>query len=165
MSEKRPLIVMPPVYEIPLGVWRWCRIEEVCWVASGVASLAGISFRPTAEDLVSNFAALIRPNVLPDDEGKKLFRFSPDGFSLGGTEVPTKELLPHVPFRLNIVGPYPNNMYVKEDWVADVLEAIRKGATSAVDYGDRILGFPPKESKKGLISLGGKKETIAILLP
>ena len=99
-ATKNPVMIMPPVYELSLGVWRWCKLREVLDVVPGVASLARIDFKPlTMEILVSRFVALVRPNRLPWPAGaetsdvlkKKLFRYSLCGNGISSREVPTAD--------------------------------------------------------------------------
>jgi len=75
-----PIVIMPRVYELPLSMWRWCKLVEVCSVVPGVALLAGNQFTLTPEDLVRNFAGLARPNRPPSKEKK--FRYSVGGKSI-----------------------------------------------------------------------------------
>jgi hypothetical protein len=156
-----PVAVTPPVYEIPINMWRWCKLEEVCAIVPGVAKLGENDFAPSPEELVSKFAALIRLNRLPDHMTseakerlkKKIFRYAtPDGKGLGGTEVPLiadgrdpNLAPPYAKFELDIGVPYPTGLFVPEGWVLDTLKLIRRGAVYAADYGkDGIAGFYPK---------------------
>jgi hypothetical protein len=175
---KHPVIVMPPVYELSLGIWQWCNLIEVCAVVPDLALLAriGIEFKPTPEELVSRFAALVRPNRLPwpasaeteDVLKKKLFRYSLAGNGISGREVPMEgsgKAPPYVPFNLNLGTPYPDDMFVPEGWVIDTLKAIRRGAIAAADFGDIRIGFPPRDSKKTLFIIEGKPGTMLVKMP
>ena len=173
--KKTPTVIMPPVYELSLGVWRWCKLREVCDVVPDVAELARIYFRPTQEELVSQFAALVRPNRLPWPAGfesvavlqKKLFRYSLCGNGVASREVPTQEgkSPPYVPFNLELGTPYPEEMFVPEGWVIDTLKAVRRGAAAAADFGDFKVGFPPRSSKRDLIVLEGKPGITILKIP
>jgi hypothetical protein len=140
-----PVVIMPPVYELPIGIWRWCKMNEVCEVVHGVARLGGNDFTLTSEELVRNFAALAKTiNASPE---KKFFRYSVDGKSLRATEIPMDQhhpaFPPYRPFVLDIGFPYPEEMFVPEGWVLDTFKAIRRGAKAAADFGDMKLGFKP----------------------
>lgn len=168
-------MIMPPVYELSLGVWRWCKLREVLDVVPGVASLARIDFKPlTMEILVSRFVALVRPNRLPWPAGaetsdvlkKKLFRYSLCGNGISSREVPTADgkAPPYVPFDLRLGTPYPDGMFVPEGWVIDILKAIRRGAIAAADLGDFTVGFPPPGTNREPVLLEGKMKTATILV-
>ncbi|HUC31515.1 MAG TPA: hypothetical protein VMR99_02385 [Candidatus Paceibacterota bacterium] len=148
---------MPPVYELMLGFWRWCKLSEICAVVPGVARIAGNDFAPSPEVLVQRFAALVRPNIIPphiegagkESKAKKIFRYSLTGGELYGPEVPLSEhgqsLPPYRPFALGVGTPYPNGLFVPEGWAIDTLKAIRLGAIAAADFGDVKIGFSPRE--------------------
>ena len=155
MHLDKPIIVMPAVYEIPLGLWRWCRLVEVCAVVPGVAALAGSEFEPSAEQLVTFFSALARRNSRQQTPAEKktnqltpkYFRYSQDGSDLRADLVPDN----HHPFnqdafRLDIPQPYPETLLVPEGWAIDTLKAIRQGAGAAMSQveGDEetIIGLP-----------------------
>lgn len=137
--------VMPPVYEIEFGQWRWCKLGEVCEVVWALREVTELNFTPTATELVSRFAALVRPNRLPKDvdgEKKKIFRYSRDGISFWGTEVPqTHPAPPYIPFKLDIEAPYPPDLFVPEGWAIDTLNAVRRGCVAAADFGKQRVGF------------------------
>jgi len=160
-----PIVIMPRVYELPLSMWRWCKLVEVCSVVPGVALLAGNQFTLTPEDLVRNFAGLARPNRPPSKEKK--FRYSVGGKSIMVTDVPTKQtdpgFPPHNPFTLGIGAPYPRELFVPEGWVIDVLKAIRKGAKAAADYGDTQIGYLP--DNKGMIRLDKRPGMVLLRQP
>ena len=61
-----PLIIKPPVYELTLNFWNWCKLTEICALVPGLARVAEVDFNPTPEELVSRFVALVRPNRIPD---------------------------------------------------------------------------------------------------
>lgn len=170
-----PLVVLPPVYELTFGFWRWCKLTEVCAVIPELSRIAETHFSPTPEELVSKFAALVRLNKIPDHikeenrekHKKKLFRFSENGTGFLATPVPLSgfEAPPYAPFELSIGTPYPPELFVPEEWAADTLMAIRKGAVSAVDFDGLLIGFPPRESRRDTIHLGGKHKTALIKIP
>jgi hypothetical protein len=131
-----PLVVMPPVYELPVRHLRWCKLEEVRQTAHGIAQAYGARYIFTLENLVEGFAQLIRPNKIGSKdelEGKKIFRYSEDGRNLCGTEVPTDRMKapPYQRFYLTSRPVYPENLYVPADWAADVLHAVRLGFRTA----------------------------------
>lgn len=157
--------VMPPVYEIELGMWRWCKLDEVCEVVRGLREVTDTDFKPTPEDLVSRFASLVRPNRLPEGsketEKKKIFRYSKDGVRFWGTEVSTAHPAPpYVPFQLDIGTPYPSGLFVPEGWALDTLKAVRQGAVAAADFGKFKLGFRAMKNGQRLtcITLEGNFE-------
>ncbi len=164
---RAPLVILPPVYELPSGFFRrWCKLTEVCMVAHQLATATGTGFMPTPAELVSRFAALVRPNRLPKGvpeekregmERKKIFRFSQDGTTFSGTEVPTThpEQPPYTHFALTIDVPYPATLFVTERWADETLSAIRSGAVAAADLGTVKFGFRPRGSRKSPIHLGG----------
>lgn len=171
--------VMPPVYELELGFWRWCKLKEICAIIPDIARIAEIDFAPTPEELVSRFAALVRFNRGPNFSlfenisqeerikmKKKIFRYSKDGTNLWGTEVPiTQPQPPYVPFQLDIETPYPKELFVPEGWVIDTLKAIRLGAVAAADFEERKVkvGFPPAKSDRNLITLEGSMGGVALV--
>ena|SRR3989338_2390681 len=150
-------------------------MKEICTAVPGIAKLAGNEFAPTPEELVDRFAALTRRNRLPKHLHKdgaefskiKIFRYSIDGISFSGTKVPYPEkgtnYPPYSHFELEVGTPYPENLFVTEEWALATLNAIRKGAIAAVDSEEMQLGFPPA-NKEGLIHLGGKNEHGIILV-
>jgi hypothetical protein len=155
LSEKS-IVVMPPVYEIKIGWWRWCKLQEVCAVVPNLALLAGVVFAPTPEELVSLFSGLVRPNRLPKEDTRKVkvFRYSRDGEGFWGTEVPKRQTRKaSTPFSLEIEKPYPIGLFVPEGWVIDTLKAIRIGIVEAADYGDYIVGWRLEGDKRGHIWL------------
>jgi hypothetical protein len=173
---KNPVVVVPPVYELPMNYWRWCKLKEVCEVVPQVANLSDIEFAPTPEQLVSNFAALVRPNHspvyppqdFPNSPKKKIFRYSLCGNGMCGKEVPTCEgTPPYHHFNFNFGTAYPEEMFVPEGWVMDTLKAIRKGAAAAADFGDFKVGFCPKGNKWGrdTILLEGNSESCLVRVP
>ena len=178
--EGSATVIMPPVYELYYGgfghFWRWCKMKEICAAVPGIAKRAGNEFTPTPEELVDRFAALTRRNRLPERLRKdgvefsntKIFRYSIDGISFSGTKVPCPEkgtdYPPYSHFELEAGMPYPENLFVTEEWALATLNAIRMGAIAAVDFGEIQLGFPPA-NKEGLVHLGGKKEGIAVRIP
>ncbi|MDE2001848.1 MAG: hypothetical protein KGI60_04780 [Patescibacteria group bacterium] len=168
---KTPLIVLPPVYELPFRMWRWCRLSEVCAAVPANARLAGMRFKPTPEELVSNFAELVRLNLVPDGikdtkhepEPVKVFRYSVDGEGMSGTYVPLDILknsrIVHThprpsPFQLDIPTPYPRRLFVRSDWALDTLAAIRRGATQIRHVSSLGLWGKPK----------GKRASFSIIL-
>ncbi len=166
LRDRTPVIVMAQVYELRSGLrWRWCRLRDVVDVVPGVARIVGVDYHPSPEELVHDFAALVRPNrppegVAADTFRKKIFRFSADGEGLQGTEVPVGyEGPPYKPFALSIEAPYPESLFVVEGWVIDTLKAIRRGAVHAASFvsheRDEVLytGSRPKGSDKNGIIL------------
>ncbi len=173
-SKIKPVIVQPPVYELPINFWRWCKLNEVCAIIPDLARLNEIEFAPTPEDLVSRFASLVRFNRIPDhipvekkeEFKKKMFRYSQDGNSFWGTEVPISgPMPPYVDFRLGIEYPYPKELFVPEGWVIDTLKAIRMGAVAAVDFDGIKIGFPPANSDRELVYLEGERGPALVRLP
>lgn len=173
---KHPVAVMPPVYELSLGVWRWCNLTEVCAVVPDLALLAHVDFKPTREELVSRFAALVRPNRLPWPAGvetaevlkKKIFRYSIAGNGISGREVPMEgsgQAPPYFHFNLKLGTPYPDGMFVPVGWVIDTLDAIRHGAVAVADFGDFRVGFPPCSSDKIPFFLEGKVGAMLVKTP
>lgn len=177
-----PLRVFPPVYEMHFNQFRWCRLTEVCELVPANARAAGVRFAPSAEELVSRFAALIKcnrkiENLTPAQNRKalkKIFRYSEDGSTLCGKEVPMSgnKMPPYGRFELDISTPYLNSLFVTEEWTSDTLRAIRLGAVAAVhflDHAQKIdvrLGFPPKENeRKGNVTLSGKTVGIVYKIP
>ncbi|MCX6703070.1 MAG: hypothetical protein NTV02_00030 [Candidatus Zambryskibacteria bacterium] len=158
---KLPVVVMPLSYELPLGFWKWCKISEVCAIVPNLAKLAQMrfEFNPTPEELISNFAALVRPNRLPYPAGvmnarKKIFRYSLSGNGFSGTEVPTGEdAPPNKKFEIFPSHCFPQDVFVPEGWVIDTLKAIRRGAISATDRGNYMIGFCPKGSAHASVIL------------
>ena len=66
----------------------------------------------------------------------KFFRYSTDGMSLSAIQLPiSRRGLPVrlSNFRLNVAEPYPEDLFVTEEWTRDVLEAILRGAHNAID--------------------------------
>jgi hypothetical protein len=177
MYRYNPTIIFPEAYWLPMGGrldWYWCKIGAICDIASHLALQTGIEFDPTPEELVSRFAALARLNRLPegvteDDIRRrpKIFRYSRDGHSLGGVEVPTQHphAPPYVPFELPIEKPYPRELFVQEDWARSTLSAIQLGAIAAAHFNRHKIGFPPRNSGKGLICLEGEREWMIVQLP
>ena len=175
----RCLMVMPPVYEIEFGQWRWCKLHEVCSVVAGLRKITETDFDPTPEELVSRFAALAKrngglkgPGVSEEDGArwmKKIFRYSRDGVNFWGTEVPTTYPVapPYVFFQLDLATPYPQELFVPEGWVIDTLKAVRLGAVAAADFDGRKIGFAPEKSYEPfrLIPLDGNNETILARMP
>ena len=167
--------MQPPVYELPIHFWRWCKLNEICAIIPDLARLNGIEFAPTPEDLVSRFAGLVRLNRIPDhipvekkeEFKKKIFRYSRDGNGFWGTEVPitNRKAPPYIDFRLDIEIPYPKELFVPEGWVIDTLKAIRLGAIAAVDFDGTKIGFPPANSDRELIHLEGKRMLALIRVP
>lgn len=163
-----PLAIKPPVYELTVNLWHWCKLGEVRALVPELARAAGMDFNPTPEELVSNFAGLTRYNHIPehvpvkerDARKKKLFRFSVDGVGLSATKLPCVELQapPYAPFQLSIDAPYPETLFVTEEWATDVLRAIRAGAVRGAWWDGLQVGFPPRESGRDPIVLG--KENI-----
>ena len=168
-QPKRPLVVMPPVYKLSVGFWRWCKLKEVCVIVPALAHCAGNDFEPTPEGLINRFAALVRPNRIPDGVTprtdwvrKKIFRYSPDGKAFWGTGVGISHTVPpHTPFSLGIGTPYPEGLFVPEGWVIDTLRAIRLGAVAAGDFGGQLLGFT-RPTGGELIHLGGKRTSVIV---
>jgi hypothetical protein len=176
-----PTIVMPPVYELPINMWRWCILTDVCAVVSNAARMVSNDFSPTPEELVHRFASLARLNKIPEHlQGTeqepapiKFFRFSLDGRGLRATEVPLfikgvreVEPPPFGPFELEIGTPYPDPLFVPEGWVIDTLKAIRCGAIAAAEFHEHQMkvGYAPK-GKGGLIHLAGKEGDILAKIP
>jgi hypothetical protein len=150
------IVVMPPVYEISLNKWRWCKIGEVCAVASGLGKITGSTRTFTPEQLIQNFAILARPNKFQIHERapKKIFRFSLDGKGLRGVELPTQEPRPpYVELDLGIDTPYPPELFVPEGWALDTLKAIRRGAHAAAQWGEVYVGFTDKEEAGTVFTL------------
>jgi len=148
-----PQVILPPVYELPFRLRRWCKLSEVCTAATKLSQAAETNFNPTPEELVSCFAALVRPNRLRDHLGeqKKIFRYSQDGKGFQGTYVSVNK--PGT-FRLEIEGPYPEELFVPEEWAAETLRAVQAGAVAAADFGGTRIGFSPPSSKRGSFLLG-----------
>jgi len=166
-----PLKVLPPVYRASFGMWRWCKLTEICAVIPGLVKVAEIRYNPTPEELVFHFAALTRLTRLPehlvkeeaDKRKKKIFRYSKDGMSLWGTEVPmASPMPPYEPFELQIGVPYPPGLLVPEGWAIDTLNAILQGAVAAADWGGNLVGFRPRNDHRSLISLGGRRDSLTV---
>ncbi len=157
-AKREPVVVMPVVYWLPINMWRWCKLSDICETATRVAKLAGNIYHPSPEQLVREFAALVRPNRLPEHlqstgtekKKKKIFRYSMDGESVWGIEVPsegsTRKDPPYEPFML--LPPANPEMFVPEGWARDTLRAIMAGAVSAADWGERCVGFRPEDKRK-----------------
>lgn len=159
----KPLIVMPPAYEIPapFGGY-WCKLKDICELVPQIAKLAGNKFNPTPEELVSRFAALTRLNktAWPDQKKVKVFRYSKDGNDFWGTDVPLDygiKTFRHpddsLCFKLDIRLPYQKKLFVTEEWARATLNAVRRGAVDAVDYGDFKMGSRPDGGNR--IALAG----------
>ncbi len=141
--------VLPPVYELPINMFRWCNLHEVCKMAPVVAQLAGYEYAPTPEDLVHDFAALVRVWEMPSvREGAtsrraKVLKHS-FGESLDGTDVPEGRFTPPwTRFVLNIGTPYPSNLFVDRRWAFDTLRAIRMGGVKGYVIDDRRMTLTP----------------------
>ena len=171
-----PVIIKPPVYELTLNFWNWCKLSDVCELVPQLAKLADVDFEPSPEELVSRFAALVRLNRIPDrvpqekreERKKKIFRFSVDGSGFWGQEVPLTGLgaPPYVPFFLPLERPYPKTMFVPEGWAIDTLYAVRRGAIAAAEWGDDVrVGFPPRDSGRDLVNLGRKGARYFVKVP
>jgi hypothetical protein len=170
-----PLVIKPRVYELTLNFWNWCKLTEVCELVPGLAQIAEVDFNPTPEELISRFAALVRPNRIPDhvpqekreERKKKIFRYSMDGMGLSGARVPTDGMNapPYAPFQLPIETPYPETMFVPEGWAIDTLYAIRRGAVAAAEWDGTQVGFPPRTSNGPAIHLGGKDGLFLARMP
>lgn len=167
------IAVMPRVYIFSGIPKRWCNLKEVCELVPELARISGVEFSPTPEDLVSQFAALIRPNHRrseKDTEQKKIFRYilpTSVGFSFMGKEVPTQNPAPpHALFQFDIETPYPDELYVREDWVNDTMMAIMQGAVSAIDcLGVGRFGFCPRGHNPSVIRLDGSNASIIVRQP
>ncbi len=166
MERTEPVMVVPPVYLLPsIGLWRWCKLGDVCDLVPNVAMLAGNTYAPSLEELVRDFAALVRHNVAPEGSpaekppGKKMFRYSFGG-DLRATEVlslgQTNTDPPYVQFKLD--DPLSRDMFIPEGWARDVLRAIHGGAVAAVQWDNRLVGFP-EDKQKRLIPLGRARTT------
>lgn len=160
-----PVQVMPPVYEIPLNMWRWCKLGEVCKLVPKIAWMAGNEFQPTCEELVWRFAPLVRPvrAVGREFPRRRLFRYSLDGKDLRATPVLVEgddehlTCCPSPEFVLDIGTPYPKDLFVPEGWVIDTLKAIRSGAESAGVWGELKVGLPAEnEPTRTAIHLNSK---------
>lgn len=146
------LAVKPMSYLLPSLHWYWCNLHEFCALIPAIAATRGNEFAPSPEQLVSNFAGLIRLNRSPEGETNepkvKVFRIAfPGGTIVTGNYVPTSpnEAPPFEPFRLEGVDdPYPDDLFVPEGWVVDVSSAILKGAIAAADFpGGPKVGYGP----------------------
>lgn len=153
MNTRKPVVVMPPVWALSFNEGHWCELSEVCALVPEIYIDGNLTFTPTPEQLVSKFAALIRPNgpglkQVPGRERPKLFRYSEDGTSLRDTMVPVaaNAAPPHVSFELCIGAPYPESLFVPAGWSMDTLLAVRSGAVSASDRDGMIYGYPARGS-------------------
>ncbi len=171
---KNCIAVLPPVYELQFGFWRWCKLKEVCAIIPNLARITETDFSATPEELVSRFAALVRPNRIPEHVPqekretmqKKIFRYSEDGSSFWGTEVPIGHPAPpYVLFQLKIGTPYPEELFVPEVWAIDVLKAVRRGAVAAADFGETKIGFSSEKSGHNAIYLEGKRQMMLMKVP
>jgi hypothetical protein len=167
-----PLVVMPPVYEMPMNFWKWCRLSEVCEVASQLAAISCSDYKPTPENLVSRFAALTKFITFPGDKPyigksgrrKKLFRYTLDGKSIKATEVPVRILTidppapPFMDFYLGVGKPYPDELYVPEGWAQDTLKSVKAGYIAVENWKDETIGgYSPKEELRNVVHLSGRK--------
>src|SRR5688572_623585 len=100
MEQAGPVFVMPRSYYLRLGLsWWWCKLGETCEAVANISDMVETAYHPSPEQLVSDFAALTRPNkapknvvVLSDQEWKKkLFRYSINGKSFLADEVIDQE--------------------------------------------------------------------------
>jgi hypothetical protein len=177
MRPTFPVVVFPQVYDLPLGFWQWCKLREVCNVVSNVALLADVRFSPTPQDLVNNFAGLVRMNHLPataevfnrDVTNQKIFRYSMNGM-LFGMNVP--EDLPDLPpyswFTLRLMTREMDQVFVPKGWVIDTLKAIRFGAVAATEFtkqGGVRIGFRPAIDSRGHFHIDGPFKSISIPIP
>lgn len=146
-------IVRPPVYVIIFSLWEWCKLGEVLRAAQNCASFQGIEFDLTLEQLVTNFAQLVQPNkplsneVVAPSRRPRLFRYSTDGRNLKVARVSSRESKdapPHGPLKLDIEGPYPEDMFVRADWAEAVLKAAEHGVKRVERCSDgRVYGLTP----------------------
>jgi len=140
-----PVPVLPVVYWLPLGQWRWCKLGDVIQIVPGVAKLGKSDFHPTPEELINRFAALVRPNKISfsKDNPVRCFRYSLDGINLQGKNVPQEKdhrlNPPWKRFELDN-PPITLESFVPEGWVRDVLRAIRKGVVAAYKNEDQLVG-------------------------
>lgn len=158
--------VMPPVYEVAIGFWRWCKLDEVCELVPYIARLGKSEYSPTPEKLVRDFAGVVRLNRIPENitpearekRKKKIFRYVlPGGTNLGGTEVPLCErghnwraAPPYSDFKLDLSIPYPKGLFVPEGWVLDTMSIIRRGAVYAIDHGNHLTcAYPENRPGEG----------------
>jgi hypothetical protein len=146
-----PLPVRPASYELPGYMWNWCLLGELSSIVKGISETFQYDVDARPEDLVRNFAALVRYNRDPlsiarEQAGKgprkKLFRYSLDGIGLRATEVPSADgqRPPHAPFRL-FEEPYPDTIYVPEGWAYDTLRAVRRGVYAVVEHDRSLYGW------------------------
>ncbi len=140
----QPVTVMPPVYELPINMWRWCRVDAVCVAVNELSTSMGYGLKTIPDGLVERFAALVRPNkpregepVRHDQPLKRILRFSPIGGELCycGDIHPSRDESDlkiisgrGVIAQLNGFGP---TSYVPEGWVRDLLGFVRLGLHSA----------------------------------
>jgi len=147
VDRQQPQLVTPPAYWLPFGMWYWCKLSDLMACAVRVASLVGMDYNPDLNRLVNKFAALVKPNKIPghlspnEVEKKKIFRYSLDGLTLYGVEVPSHGNTPNYrldpPWTpLNFDPPLTTETFVPEGWSRDVLRAIWKGTPVALDYGE-----------------------------
>jgi hypothetical protein len=172
MPVENPLIVMPPVYEMPMQFWRWCRLTDVCEIAVNVSGIMGPVYRPTPEELVRNFAVLTRRNqgfksdpLGPNPNAQvaaklnpKLFRYTVDGLHLMVKEVMNNNSRhtdpPYADFRLDGVSyPYPDPLYVPEGWALDTLRAVRQGAICAMQWGSLVIQRQKLPGESSIVAL------------
>jgi hypothetical protein len=150
--EQKPLIIKPPVYVLPGLDWNWCLLSELCMTIQGIARASQFEFSPTPEQLVSRFAALVRPNRNPwreSDEMRKesfvkIFRFSIDGQGFQGTDVPAEirtneKMNLDMLFKLHIDAPYPPGLFVPEGWAIDVLKTVYKRGIAACHQDKQLI--------------------------
>ena len=171
-SSQSPVVVMPPVYELSFGGWRWCKLAEACAVVPRIARIAGADFAPTPDELVSKFALLVRPNGWPSviegerRDKKRIFRYALNTLKLEFQDVPypCKDELLHTfpPFKLDLETPYPEGMFVREDWVLDTLKVIRCGVVQLGFVGGVLRGFVPHLKKIIFLDeIVGKQEPLS----
>lgn len=142
-------IAMPTVYRDNVGL-EWCKLDEILRTVRQITLDRGMRITFTGEELIRNFAALIPTHESPKGSSnrKKIFRYSVDGLGFMHTEVPlykdhNSAFPPYVEFWLGLPRPYPLGLYVPAAWTKHTLDAIRRGAIAAADFGGQVIGFPP----------------------
>lgn len=167
-TQRQPLQIMPAVYQ--LLFWRWCKLNEVCDIIPNIAANAGNDFRPSPDELVRLFAAMVRPNRLPKEDvnapRKKIFRYSRDGQGFGGTEVPInfgfREM---ATFHLDVERPYPTGLFVPVGWVHDVVNAVALGAMGAIYAIGHVHAYGASGHPVRLVHIEGADGPILVSTP
>lgn len=140
--------VHPPVYEIPVGLWRWCRLDEVRDAVIASAALARSGYEPSIKELIDDFAVLTPRNndtwttpvaklcnIVPlgkEGQGRRLFRYSSNGAHFQAKVVDghspfQKSELGYTPFTLDVPEAILPRTFVRADWGIGVANAARLG--------------------------------------